>query len=653
VPDVTYALFWLSTIISVTGLAVALCLGLYIVTRMPRGWLTWLAALTLWSLASFYLYNALAVTTPNNRALPLLRPGVVFALAFGFNLVLVLPPRRREPGFRFYRPRLRLPEALEEWLGTRAQTVSQLPVPLVYALALILVIVGVFPLSRPRGPVEGPALYLGDRAPSPLYPLTVVYLVILCGLAFWHQWQGWREEADRDRRLHRLALLVAIVLTFCGGLYLSLGVWLQVRMPSFPGDLAVGVAAVFLGYRVARHNALVAGIMLRRELLYIWLAITLFSGFYVAIAEFLHQEGHVFSALTLIVIVIIGVTSLMLYDGMRAALDRLFYRERFRRLRANLRALAREAGVGQSLPERLQAVLGPLCRTLHAKRGLVALRGEDAFECQATERAQCLGQTYDVAALVATEIVELPRPVVRNPEGMSLLVPLQAGDVQIGALVLGPKDTGTSYSEDDLMLLDDVAERLVSIIEATQQQEEDARVLNDLVAQFREREHDLQRQVQQMLAEREEEARPVLDGVDDEALVSMVEDALRRLHDFSYLGQQELAQLRVVDLQLEARENEYVTHIDRGKALSAILTHALNKLRPEDEEPPRHAVPPRKWHQFVTLHDAYVQGELNRDIMSKLYIGEGTFSRTRRHAIRSVAKALEEMEREAQQRGMG
>ena len=36
--------------------------------------------------------------------------------------------------------------------------------------------------------------------------------------------------------------------------------------------------------------------------------------------------------------------------------------------------------------------------------------------------------------------------------------------------------------------------------------------------------------------------------------------------------------------------------------------------------------------------------------MAKLYIGEGTFNRARRRAIRGVARALEEMEREAQRR---
>jgi len=46
----------------------------------------------------------------------------------------------------------------------------------------------------------------------------------------------------------------------------------------------------------------------------------------------------------------------------------------------------------------------------------------------------------------------------------------------------------------------------------------------------------------------------------------------------------------------------------------------------------------------VILHDAYVDEIQNRDIMNKLYISEGTFNRTRRTAITSLARTLAEME---------
>jgi hypothetical protein len=361
----------------------------------------------------------------------------------------------------------------------------------------------------------------------------------------------------------------------------------------------------------------------------------------------------VYSLLTLIVVIIVAIGSLMMYDGVRSTLDRLFYRERFRELRANLRSLAREAGTGQSLSDRLQAILERLCGKLELRTGFVALREEQGHTCAASVGAVPVGRTFSLQSLMAEETGDLPEPGEPGLEVMSLLVPLYDGGDQIGALVLGRKTTGAPYSTADLILLDDLADELAEIIQASQLQEENAQLISDMVAEFRDREHDLQRQMQQMLAEREVQEQSVLEGCDEAAFVVLVEDALRRLHDFTYLGEHNLARLQVVEWYLQGEDDGFVTHIDRGKAVSGILEEAVQKLRPAGKEPDAYAVPPRAWYQYVTLYDAYVLGELNRDIMSKLYISEGTFNRTRRRAVRGVAKALEEMEREAQERTLG
>jgi hypothetical protein len=217
-------------------------------------------------------------------------------------------------------------------------------------------------------------------------------------------------------------------------------------------------------------------------------------------------------------------------------------------------------------------------------------------------------------------------------------------------LVIGRKKNGAPYSSADLILLDDLADELVGIIQASQLQEQNAQLISEMVAEFRDREHVLQRQMQQMLAEREDEERPVLEGYDEPGFVALVEDALRRLHDFTYLGEHDLARLGVVEWYLQDRDDGFTTHLDRGKALSSILEQAVAKLRPTGKEPDAYAVPPRAWYQYIALHDAYVLGQLNRDIMSKLYISEGTFNRTRRRAVRGVAKALQEMEMEAREK---
>lgn len=639
----------LTTIVNLVGLAVSLCLGFYIVTRSPRNRLSWLAALTLWSLTCFFLHNALMVNLPDLGVRPWLRPVVVLALPLWFHLTLLLSVERTRRRLWFYLLLRRLPRRTRRRLRPLALAISRFGVPLAYALALALVVGGAFPLGLPSEVSSDPALFLADREVGLLYPLSIAFLIVLGSLALLNMQQARQQRTTRAQRRQFTHLIRATSLGGLGALYLGLGVWLQLDVPALPGDLAMGVAVGILGYNVAKYNALVEGRTIERELLYISLAIGSLTVFNVVVAEILYLGGHVFSLLTLVIIIVAAISSLMLYDGLRTTLDRLFYREQFQQLRANLRALAREAGTGQTMPERLRLLLRELCHTLRITKGFIALRQEEAFVCQATKEATAVGQTIPLPELTATEITDRSPSDAPGLEDMALLVPLCVGDVQIGALVLGSKESGRSYSEEDLILLDDVADQLAAVIQASQRQEDNARIINKMVMDFRDRERALQHQVQQMLTEREERAPPLLEGIAEKDFVSWVEDALRRLHDFPYLGEHALAQLQVVNWHLQGREEAFLTHIDRGKALSEVLLQALHKLRPKGAEPKPHTVPPREWHQFITLHDSYVLGELNRNIMSKLYISEGTFHRTRRRAVRGVAKALQEMEQQAQQ----
>ena len=124
----------------------------------------------------------------------------------------------------------------------------------------------------------------------------------------------------------------------------------------------------------------------------------------------------------------------------------------------------------------------------------------------------------------------------------------------------------------------------------------------------------------------------------DAKQVSAMEDALRQLYDYSYLGDHALAG----SILVRGSHHQPATHLDRGKALNALLIAALEKLRPPGTEP--RELPPREWHSYLVLRDAYVNGNSNRDIMAKLYVSEATFHRTRRRALKAVTKALFEME---------
>jgi hypothetical protein len=82
------------------------------------------------------------------------------------------------------------------------------------------------------------------------------------------------------------------------------------------------------------------------------------------------------------------------------------------------------------------------------------------------------------------------------------------------------------------------------------------------------------------------------------------------------------------------------SHIERGKELQKILAESIEYFRPSGKRPPEPL--PREWYSYAVLHDAYIEGVPNREIMGRLYISEGTFNRTRRSALRSLARLLME-----------
>lgn len=625
----------LTTFINLLSLAAALWLGFYIVTRSPHSLLSWLGALTLWFLGSYFLCNALVLNTPQTTLLSWLRQLVLLVMPLWLHLTYLLQPERGKG------------------LAHRLPTVNRAAIPLSYLIAVALIAIGVLPATPPVGllgstpPGYSPAeLGYGSSGVGAVYLFFVLDVLASGALSLANLWQSRKQMRDRVLERPSNSLFIATALAACGALYSGLITLASLRVPTFPTDIAVGAGVFLLGYAVARHASLLEGRPLDRDFVYAILVVGSLTALYVAVVFVFYLGGGV-SFLTLVLTIVGTVAANSLFDAIRLTLDRLFYRRQFQQLRSNLRELAREAGTSETLPQRLQAILAALCRALRIKRGLIALAQPGGYVVAATQDAIPTGQTLPDSALAANETIGLVRPAKMGLPGMTLLIPLFAGGKQTGAVVLGPKETEEPYDDADLDLLEDLGDQVASVIHSVGLQEDNARTINALVQDFRSKERALQLQVQQMVAAREREVKPLMEGMSEENLIPMVEEALRRLYDFSYLGEQELSKLRVVERGLEDRKGKFLTFIDRGKALSEVLVQALNKLRPDEPEPERDQVPPREWHQFIILHDSYVTGEPNRNIMSRLYIGEGTFNRTRRRALRGVAKALAEMEQSA------
>lgn len=313
------------------------------------------------------------------------------------------------------------------------------------------------------------------------------------------------------------------------------------------------------------------------------------------------------------------ITAIGMYDLGREFLDRrrMFGENQFRR---QLRTLEDESGNQDKVQRLLQEGLNLLCDTLQATGGIVAIyRGGKAI-VTASRNSVRAGSELIIDPKADGELWH-PKESISNIEWMSSIF---EGQNQIALVGIGASKTKMDYSSGDLELFMEFADHAGTIVS-----------IGNLLPSVNPGQFEFveasQVQTAEMNSEAEEMLRMVSGGVESE-LVKMVEDALRRFSDFVMLGQSPLADRVAL---------EGVTHLERGKQLQNILREAVDALRPGGPHPAEDPIP-RVWYSYLVLYDAYVKGVSNRDIMAKLYISQGTFHRTRRSALRGVARWVAE-----------
>lgn len=392
----------------------------------------------------------------------------------------------------------------------------------------------------------------------------------------------------------------------------------DISVPRVILSIFLGVTVLLMGYGVARYSALVEQRVLGRDLFYNGSAILIIALLYLVVGWVsVLMYGVPVAALAFIVILAIVTHSLM--DVGRQALDFIFLRRDARELRTRLRRLTARVREPQALTETLKVTFQTLCTSVHASYGLILV-----FESGSTSELVSYRWNRDKIQTSTSELMlddaRQPEPKALAPplDDAGLIIPLYTTSGQIGVLVLGQPENALRYSPTDIEDLLELSDQISNIMNVIQRETEFLSQLSELT------------KTQQ----------PLLDTGPGQVQVNVVEDGLRNMHDYSYLGSCPLAGLEQVKNQLSAGA---VTHLDRGREVHQILLNTLEKLRPAGDLPKEPI--PRDWFPYVILHDAYVGGVQNRDIMSKLYISEGTFNRTRRAAVRSLAKALTEMER--------
>ncbi len=601
-------------LVNFLALATGLWLGLYIVTRSPRRWVSWLTGLTIWSLSGHFM-NVLLALAP--LPTPTGAPGLV------------------DQFLRFWATGI--PGVSNIWLQGwliipavvfwhHATTLMRFSHPAPWRWALLLLGYGgaaAAAMTQARtasllyASPGGDPLYLNTLKAGPLYPpfltLGLVYaaisLVNLVGCA--------RAAPTPILRKQFLVMLAATLLAGSVAILSVAGSSLDLRVPIAATSVPLGAGMVLIGYGLARYSALVEGRTIRRDFYHAAVTTGLVAGFYLLLTW---VAVHYFGAPPMVYafVVVLAVTTHFLVDAARYNRDASLHHRDIHQIQASLHKLANMADDRDESDQHLSVTLESLCACARAIYGLVLLFEEGDIRLAAAHDWQQGTPRLSRQDLVADDVLHLkpgrfPPPLAEA----ALLIPLYGGGEQLGALILGRPVNGASYSPDDVDQLLYPSDRLGDVIW-------NARRRAEYAAQ---------------VAQGADMHPPEAVSYPDQISVEAVEDALRHVADYGYLGDHALTHFRVVKAKVARNA---VTHLDLGKAVHSMLAEAIEKLRPGAS--PAGDPPPREWYPYLILHDAYLEGVPNRDIMSRLYVSEGTFSRTRRAALRALARALEEME---------
>jgi hypothetical protein len=612
---VVAVLLTLTLVVNFLILAAALWLGLYVVTRSPRSLVAWLTGLTLWSITGLSLNILLALNPPpapeNLPAwvlglLPFWQPFSFQSGASGWLQGWLLTPAI---AFWHHATTVMRPGPMTPWRWAR--------VVAGYLLAAAAVLIQLFtPYMFTQ--ISGDLLYLNTLKTGPLFPYFAVSLLAFTGLSLANLVRSARVA---PAVMPRLQLGVLSAATLAGGLAGPTSFVVQafgLTVPRVVLSLLLGGAVVLIGYGVAQYSALTDGRVMQRDFYYNAVAVALVTILYLFVT-WVSMRAYQVPAAAFIFVLMLAVVTHSLVDVARRVLDPIFFRYNTRRLRANLERLARVAGEQEGLADSLSELLASLCGSVHATYGLLITFGSEDLRLAAAYHAPAGDLPLDRADLTADDVQPLapgrfPAPLTEA----ALLVPLYAEARQLGALLLGRPTNGVHYSQADLDLLLYPSDRLADAIRDAQRE-----------AMYVE-------QVARLLEANQPEARQPA----NQDSIKRVESALRNLSNYAYLGEHPMAEWKLVQQRLPAGAS---TYLDRGKVLCQVLSEAIEKLRPAAGRPPGHT-PPREWHAYVILRDAYIENTPNRDIMSRLYISEGTFNRTRRAAIQALSRSLEQME---------
>ena len=463
---------------------------------------------------------------------------------------------------------------------------------------------------------EGNALYVAHmRLGFPYILYGTFQVVIVSGILF-NLLTGDRIGLTRQGKYFLVASIFPALAIVSG----IVGLALLPRLPRIIPDLFIFSGIFLLGISVARHQTMIERRTTIQDLPVSIVTMLFLVGLYAYLAM---QWGLPIAMLN--AVVAFAILTHSVYDLAHELLERsrLQHESAFRQ---QLRQLENVNSSEETLQLHLQEGLDLLCKTVQAGGGFVAVRRDRNFIVIATRDSIPIDTILTFTLLACDDLYQ---PGTDQLPGIVWVMPAFEGQSQVAAIALRKPQAKLDYSTGDLDLLVEVAGQVGTIVSFRNRTPGRVEQLNRIVSEVRAKDSQINSLANEIIT--------TISTNPDAEFVRSVEDGLRHYSDYTVLGQSPLAKWAGIDAG---------SHIERGKRLQKFLEQSIESFRPAGARPPEPL--PRVWYSYVVLHDAYVEGVPNREVMARLYISEGTFNRTRRTALRALARSMMEKDKSTQ-----
>ena len=575
-------LFTFTSTIDYLGFSIALWLAFYLLARGFPSRITLRTVVVILALAIFFLSAAINLHMRFLGATSIRAILLVIALSAWHDLTNKLLPWKTQKNTR--------------WL-----------VYLVYFFGLLTIVL-LFGTRNAFVDETSNVFYVGRMNLGPIYAIYGVFQII-ASLAILNSFRlGAKYGVGNQNRFFFIASILAVSTVGYGVFALAI----TPPMPRLIQDTLIFSSIILLGISTARYQTFIERRTTLQDFPISLLAVFSLSAIFALLAWLWSS-----SPVIVILITALAILTHAFYDLVREFLDRQRYKSdsEFHR---QLRQLEHNDREDFSFQDRLMKGLILLCEVIRANGGFIAVKEDEQFVVTVTHRSIRIGTEIPASDVVGDDIQQ---PRTHQLKNINWIAPALESGEQVAIIGIRHPKTRNEYSTDDIDLLAEVADRIGSLVRLKSHRTTDSIQLGEIVPDFRSHAANLDSESDELIS--------TLVTNPDPEFVKLVEEGLRNLSDYVTLGQSSL--VKYLNVKGE-------TQLECGKMVHYQLIHAIEMLKPEEQRPPEPL--PRKWYNYVVLHDAYVEDVPNREIMARLYVSEGTFNRSRRNALRGVARFL-------------